>query len=396
MNFENWEYHTSKRDLGGKSEISYLNSLEQKFEAEIRGNMAKYADFFAPYLPETVDGFIAYYAKHKRSLVEMYEYYIRRNEEVKELRFRDITERTFLTILHKKLLNVHLLWQAEKLVIPEIRMKWDFSFWEETDHLKQCPFLEAVTQEEVELMKRFLRDNAYSFDLKQYLYSSYSVDYVTERDEDGEYEYMPEWYEYYDQHMGTGYLLDLPHLRSLKEDHYMDFAYAQLRKEEANAEMQPQARPKEPELKHLFSGNEEILAFVNRFEDDYFKILEKGNQRFYEEDAEGNSDKFGEFFNERVDEAIRLLFEAETPIIVEQGLDWRKGVVRAANAFLNNVVADELDMVFAEYSLLQSAGVGKGIPDISAAYAAHFTIPLWEIRLLDGRELAGEPRDFNF
>jgi len=75
------------------------------------------------------------------------------------MQYQEEVNESFDLILHKKLFNLQLQWRAELVEIPQIRICGDFLFWKK--RIRDCPFIDAVTSTEVEIMKRFLVDEQY-------------------------------------------------------------------------------------------------------------------------------------------------------------------------------------------------------------------------------------------
>lgn len=400
MRMEEWEYHQSKIPKNYPARSNFLDELEKKFEREILENKSRYEDYFKPYDPASIDGFIKRYAEHKRGLVEHQEYQLQKLTETKELRYRERTEDAFRMIKQKKLFNMQLLWRAEQIKIPAIRISCDFQYWEE--HIDECFFIEPVTEQEVSVMKQFLTDNNFSDTTKNWLIGWQDYDDLLIQDEEGDYDGMPEWYQFYDGRMGTGALLSLPDIRGVKEEEYADLARQEYHSEEKQQERiaaaaASGAKPYVPPPPMLHSSLESNNEFVNHFEDDYFREVQRGKW-IGDQVILGKNKKDYEplYDDEQVDDAIRLLNEADYPVYMPGGYEWSEAIVRCAQQYINKIISEEIDTLFEEYQMLLGIGIGSPEKDYSAKYKSAGAVLIMEQFILRGREIKGEPKDFNF
>lgn len=389
MNFEKWAYHSSKIPVDYLERTNFFNKLEKDIEEEIRNNPEKYGRFYEGYDPNSIDNFITQYVKHKRNLIENYEWHLSRLESNKELRYRQKTEEIFDMIKQKKLFNQQLLWRAEQLELPDVDICAHFTYWEH--HIEKCPFLDPVTEADVQVMKQFLRTQNYDTSEDCYFCHFLRYDDLMSQNEEGDYEDMPEWYQYYDSIMGTGSLLLLPNIRGEKEEEYIRVANAKRRKE--LEENPPGFEPFVPPPPILNAYHEELARFVNTFEDEYLQRISLGYEKIFKEEERPFTPSYD---IEQIEDAVQLLDEADYPVIMPGGLDWREAIMRCARQYINNIIADELDIVFAEYEMFSTMGIGHTVSDCRAEYRNDYICTAWEELVLEGRELSGEPRNFDF
>lgn len=379
-------YHYTKLPEDFTEKQAALKSIQEEFEKDILENPA-YKEYFKKFSPDSVEAFYKQYVQHKIGLVNGWEFYI--DEPSKVVAWRNSAKDMLELILHKKLFNQQLLWRAEKISIPEISVSYEFEYWD--DNLELCPFLEEVTPAEISAMKQFLMSNNFADNTKWFMCSWQDYERIMEQDDDGDRDFMPEWYEYYDGCMGTGALLLLPDTRGGKEAYYENIYYDWLRKNPQPLPPQPpDAVVPLPFLMPLitYDGNA-YTDFMEQFENDYLCKLHQGwlvekhqkPDEYYDEDA--------------VSQAISDLEDADEPIYMEGGLVWYEAIIRCAQKFKNAKVADKLDDVYANYLAKRELNLNKHIGPIGNLGQDKNNSDMKE-RILKGRELNGEPPDFNY
>jgi len=218
MNFDNFKYHNSKVPTNIFEKQTFFENLRQQISADLETN-PKYQSYFKKFSPESVKTFTFRFAESQISMISSYEYYLTQAQSSKELQYREETETIFKHIKQKKLFNMQLLWRAGKLTLPNIRTTWHFNYWGE--HINDCPFLDEITPQEVEAMKQFLLSES-SENHNEYSTNWQDYDEFMQKNEEGDYEDMPEWYQFYDSYLGTGSLLLLPDNIGALEEKYRD------------------------------------------------------------------------------------------------------------------------------------------------------------------------------
>lgn len=383
MGFEDLPYHHSKIPPHVPERVNFLNGLEEQFEQDLLSN-ERYKEFFGRFQQNTIAQFCKAYAKHKRNLVEHYQYYIDKIERPKEVKYREDADGIFSLILQKKLFNQQLLWRAENVTYPEVQLAVDFIFW--GNHIKDCPFIEPVSETEVAVMKQFLYDENFSHQTRFWLHLWQDYDAFMFENEEGEREDMPEWYEYYDGMLGTGALLLLPNTRAEKENFYRNIYSAWKR---ANVPV-PSQQPYVPPPPYLHQSYQNYSQFINLFESDYLKEIHEGYLRLFEPPPDKNYDA------DAVEEAVRVLGEAEFPVYMLGGSLWHEAIIKCARLYKNKVIADEFDSVYEEYLMRRELQIGENAEKMIAAC---FDDPLHKIvleQVIEGRKLNSEPADLSF
>ena len=387
MQYEDWEYHPSRLPKDHAERARFLTQLEAEFLARLRQH-PKTIEFLRQYNPGCHDSFLKGYAAWKRSFVTWSQYSMKEITKGRELRYREETEDAFAAILRKKLFNTEILWRAEQLTLPGIRITWDFRKWHRKP--QKCPFLEPVTAEEIDLMQQFLQtDNCSLGDLQDLGYESLLAFMDTDRFDEIE---QPEWYEYYDRYMGTGHLLLLKDIRGSKEEHYRGIHFDDKRKKEGATRTNNVSPPALPYISCY--GHEEKYTLSRLIDDDIFQQLflyewEEHNAKRAAEDAAGIYD---------IEDIVDKLNNIPNPPPVRAGVSWREALYHCWQDYLKGIVGDDLPVLWEELKFFKEVGL-EGVADEDGtkmdAEDERLSASVMS-QILNGRELAGEPRDFNF
>jgi len=390
ISFEDFRYGDKQVPAHYAEKKVFFENLRKQFHEELKNSPENKA-FLGKYEPKSVDYFLLHYAEMKARLCESYKYYTDELRK-KDFKYRHKTEEAFNLIRQKKLFNIQLQWRAEQVRIPEIRMCYDFQFWER--HVDVCPFIPQVTEEEVEVLKQYLQSDSYAEE-PLFFWGWQNYDENMLRNEEGDFDRMPVWFEFYDTRLGTGPLLLLPDIRSKKEEHYMSFARKELHRQIEEKKKTNPPKPYVPPPPSLNIDTAQMLGFAKQFEADrhiveLFRANHEINKERHENDTEIDSSE--------IDQAIWLLEEAEEPVYMPGGMEWRQAIMRCAQNYLNNIIVNQLDAVFEEYQTLSGLGLTKGQThdQVWKDYENDPSVKAIRDFILRGRELCGEPRDFNF
>ena len=391
MNFNDFIYHQNNvpKDFGTRK--LFFEELKNKFLEEAKQS-PKLKQYYSNYKKNSVSAFLLQYAERKAYLIENYEIFVNHFDKIKEITFREKSEEMFDLIRQKKLFNLQLEWRAEKVKIPEIKASCDFDFWQ--DHIKSCHFVPLITLDDVEAMKQFLNDENYCMQSDPEYYPWQSTDELLEKNENGEFEYYPDWYQFYDERMGTTSLLLLPDIRGEKEEHYIDISrqFRNKKREEENKINPPV--PYIPPPPSLMAGSEELLEFAEQFEKDehfieLFRIWDGQIQEIKKVD-------------DRIEERQRLILDrlmiSKHPVYMPSGYRWDEAIEQCHQQYFNQAICDDLDILFEEYVMQVGNGTlpQEDSETLIQLYNEHYGISLWHPMILQGRELSDEPQDFNF
>lgn len=390
MDFSNFEYHKDKVPSDYTEREKYFQSLIPVFIGEMKASPVA-MEFLSHYDPNTWDAFMKWYAERKSFLANSYDYYISIKPK-RELKFREMAEAAINAIKQKKLFNLQLQWRAEIINIPEIRFCYEFVFW--SKYIEDCSFLPRITETEVNLMKKFLKEEENALESIDVYHGDYQdYDSLMVKDEEGLFEDMLAWYEYYDNYLGTGSLLLLPDKRGEKEEFYMDLSREEQRKKAEEEKILNPPKPYIPPLPSLRWNEEALTNFSRVFETDkhFRKLFE-----IYKEETERETEDEGE--TELMEEAIRTLEDATETVIMPGGLPWKKAIIRCAQIYEAEMVCRELDVLYQEICMLEELGISKGgaMENIKEVYEKDGIVKIYYNHIINGRKLNGEPADFNF
>ena len=211
---------------------NYENWSVEDFANDLRTN-ERYKAFFSNYNEQSVDEFIKSYAKDKKKLHDRKEVHYK-NAEFYRTEYLGEAESFLKIILQKKLFNLQCLWRANQIDLPFIEYTRDFQYF--VSNIWQCPFIDPITETEVEIAIRFLREEQdYTDPYFEYWqdYDGFKI-WLNEREKDeadfkdlsevyySSSEVMPFFYFYYDKCMKTSYLMNLPDIRWEKEKYYLE------------------------------------------------------------------------------------------------------------------------------------------------------------------------------
>ncbi len=362
--------------------LSDQTTLEKEILDELNTN-PKYVEFLNQYSEHSVDSFKKYYAMRK-AYVMINGARALEDEEYKALEYSLMAEEYIWHIQQRKLFDLQCRWRAEQVKIKEIEAASDFNEWSEK--IEMCPFITPITKEEFELYMSFVDTSKMEDIQTDYIttwqeYEDFKAHYTDIESDYYIYE-IPGWYEYYENKTGLGSLYLLKDIHGEKEEFYREICRANERKknEEAMKDKPTPVIDRRPYLNYY--DNEVMLKFLSKFEDGNFII------------------KWQAYLNsiETVDDpqlkyAIETLQNATEDLEINYNRSWRAGIITAANEYKRKRLFEELPKAYNDYQFRLANGLGfKMHFEKRHKYSAEFDKKI----ILDGRELNGEPRDFNF
>jgi len=351
--------------------------------AEIKNDLCSnpvYKDFFDKYDVASVEAFIENYAIKKASYIVFGEMHMV-NEEKKFIRYQTEAQERLWEIQRKKLFNLQCQWRAELIQIKEIEISHDFEYWE--SDIGNCPFLTPISQDEFDLYLDYvMSEDFFDFDLN-YTWMGYQDIKDAYNKEHGE---MPPWYEYYDLHMGTSSLMALPDIRGEKEKYYIDtWRKMKLSKHKLfnKKNVSTDKTERKPSLP-VYDLNV-IKDFIQEFENsrilDYFNMYEK-------EVNESNDD---------LEQAIKILREADEEIPLEPNCNWREALINAAQKYEQQKLVNALKQVYQKYLTRVNLGIAQ---ETHSSGETLQRVKEWisqiKNEIIQARKALGEPADLNF
>lgn len=376
-------YHYSKLPKDAGEQLKFKIKMQSEFENDLKTNPL-YKEYFEKHNPDYNRDFIIAYSKHKLNLVEQYKWWIDPEDSFRDIIFREERESLLEMVLQKKLFNMQLLWRAEQITIPEIKIANDFETWEY--RIFQCPFLEPITEQEIAILKEYILDENFIAGDHRYMSQWQHYGTLMDENEDGVKENMPAWYEFYDEKMNTGNLMLLPEIRGEKEGQYIHKYWEWKNRQPPDVPITP-AVPY-VYLLALYGSDEHYTEFVELFENDY--ICNFHNNYL---NHKVKPDK--EYDEDDVASAIDELAHCEQPPIMEGGLPWHQAIIKCANKYKNKKLAAHLDETYADYKMK----LELNLPFPESIFGNEFGLKNRDMLLdmiLKAREVNGEPRDTNF
>lgn len=369
--------------------VNWRIDFQQKIIERLQTDPA-IQEYFKNYNEESVKQFITSYSMQKTNWFQYGELHTQLQEK-DELKWIEEAFWHLEAIQQKKLFDLQCLWRAEQIQLPGIELCVDFGYWER--NVLNCPFVDPVTEEEVELYREYLAGN--EVQLKEELGFASFQDYNGIKEaqmSEGEEGNVFEWYEFYNSRKGTAHYLNLPDIRGEKERFYIRLARdANPAKREAIAEMKRAFEHKvdEPfidrngkEMLHAFS-HETLSDFINRFEDKQTREYYKAAEWF----SRNNDEK------DQLEQSIDILLSAGEELPINEHDDWKEAIHEAARNYTVRKIYEMLPEAYCQYQMNISMNISAANKDIGHMIAAKKTI-LEDILL--GRKLNGEPEDLNF
>ncbi len=395
MDFKKFKYSKDKVPAETFKREFFYEDLKKEFTDEVL-KCQEHNDYFSKYDPDSVKAFLLSYAEAKVRLAMYYEQYTEPIYHNKEFKNNHYAEQLFGIIKQKKLFNLQLQWRANQIKIKEIFTSWDFLFWE--SEIDSCPFIPEVSSKEVMIFKQFLCLPHVNAEAHIHYGGWQNYDELTERDEEGEYVFMPDWYAYYDEHMGTAHLLLLPDTRGEQDAYYREIALnsdiIKKQREAARKNFKPYVHI--PAYHKSFKNE---MEYAQQFEPDpyfreLFRLNYEENKRLEEVPDEDNYS----IDDDMVMEAVHDLLRADGPVAMPADSDWRAAILNCARQYGNQSLYAEIDSVYDEYKMYKEMGINRGdnFNEIWAKFLKDdITLNIWsKIKL--GRKLCGEPEDFNY
>lgn len=386
-----------------------LNALIRLFSAELRAHPAL-PDAMAPYYAQSESSVVGFYAAAKATAFIKGPFLLKqagaRFVEVRQAAAHDLWE-----IQQKKLFDLQCRWRAEQITLPGVRHSEEFQQWEK--YIDYCPWLPPITADEVALYESYLRSDQYVpnqnwswQDYSRFRRSAEKDDETDEADatDDGyaaatrrAYDTLPAWYQYHSEASGENLLLTLPDVRGDKEAYYIGLTEAdkaeRLAAKRARGDM-ADSLPWHPIILH----QDDLTPYFRQFEDpaDLPRLL-----RWYEASRQDERRRHG-YLYEAQHWLEKALEHQAAPWPIAAHADWRQAVMAAGMRAWGHQLAEVLTEVWQE----QEQNRALGLPVTGPQQYGDRT-PFAEVNwaeeesyrpkfILRGRELAGEPRDFNF
>lgn len=383
MDEESEEYqldqYTQKKLAEEKRLIEEEKELKIKWRQEIEQNK-EIQEHLDKYRKNSVDAFITHYVNHKFQVYRYGDMYIKLAED-ERTKWIDLAHEQLKCILQKQLFDLQCQWRAELIKLNGVEKCIDFKKWEED--IFNCPFLKPISESEIELYQEFLIET--ELDFANEFWNREWQDYDEIKggyDEDDEESSLPEWYQYHYDNSDTINLLSLPDLRGEKEEFYRRIWFNNQNKEREE-KLKDEPIKLTDNRPYLSASDGSMMSFLmHNFEDQ----LTQKRDLHYRMAIQEYSD------TSRYEDMFRELAEANEDVFIEGHYDIKQGVEMAYNSYYAKKTSEHLHLAYEQYLLNRKMGfVIKGDRDYFGDLDDIYTTSI-----LGGRELNGEPRDFNF
>ncbi|PTT66912.1 MULTISPECIES: hypothetical protein [unclassified Chryseobacterium] len=337
------------------------------------------------YQKYSMENFCKAYANIKASGLKWGEMYRRLNEE-KQNEWIDAAFRHLSIIQQKKLFDAQCLWRAGQLEIKEIDITFDFRAWEED--ILNCSFIAPITQQEVDWYCQYFSQNNAEFE-QDWLQDWQDYDGIKAAYENNnENRDFPEWYDYHNGKTGNGVLLILPDIKGKKERFYQNLCI-----EDSQRHTPPVPYVTDPELEKPYMNIFDInlhIALAQILED-------KQTRKLITEYLKG-TEHHHTYENERANENLQYLSEIkDEQIPIEAHEDYRIALSRAVENYKLKKTIEHLPLAFQKYKATYRLGISLGTEKEKEQFKNYMNMSKkWKETILRGRELNGEPKDFNF
>lgn len=383
MDEESEEYQLDKYTQNKLAEEKRLIEEEKELKIKWRQEIEQNKEIQAhldKYRKSSVDAFITHYVNHKFQVYRYGDMYIKLAED-ERTKWIDLAHEQLKCIQQKQLFDLQCQWRAEQIKLNGVEKCIDFKKWEED--ILNCPFLKPISESDIELYQEFL--TKFELDFANQFWNIEWQDYDEIKggyDEDSEETSIPEWYQFHYENSETSSLLLLPDIRGEKEEFYRRIWYVNQNKEiEKKQKDQPikltDNRP------YLNASDRGMMSFLfSNFED---QLTQKRDQ-YYRMAIEEYRD------TSIYEDMFRELIEANEDVSIDGHYDIKQAVEMAYNSYYAKKTAEHLPLAYEQYLLTRKMGfVIKGERDYFGDLDDIYTKSI-----LGGRELNGEPRDFNF
>ena len=392
--YKQFDFEIQREMTFAKGNIDKLvleNRVIEDMKRELKSN-SKYKEFFDQFSAESVEEFINFIAR-LAGKVSSNQYLIEFSEGHKIKEYRKRAGEGLWEIQQKKLFNLQCLWRAGKIEIEEVKCSRDFLYHEKT--IKICPFLEPITEEEVDLYRQYILTDDFTFEMD--VFKSWQ-DYDTFK-----YEYQhaeelsetPEWYLFYDSRKGTGSYLILPDLKGQKEDIYEQMAQKQDKEYKAAIQSIAPVHEKHIDITDMYQL---CIDFAWEFEDsktaDDFHKLETF-QRMIDYKNNGFEDHGNSGIIEHV---LWELRDVEEKIPVHGYFDWKEALIKIHFDYEIRKVEENMSIAYEEYKMRLDLGIPVELTDneIQNHKQWYNNMDGWRQRILTGRAIMDEPQDFDY
>ena len=371
--------YTEARVKKGIETLLNEKELKIKWRKELEDNPEVVA-YFDTFRGNAMEDFLNYYISQKY-FYHTYGDFYKKLSEKKRNQWIDKAYEQLEAILQKQLFDKQCLWRAGQITLESVETIFDFDIW--TQNIFNCPFLDPISSADIALYQSFLADEGLSrYDLHVFNnwqnYYGFKKSYTSNEDEDVD---LPEWYEFHNNRTGNGSLLLMNDVKGKKEQFYKELHRDSKKKEQDNPIIQPQVQvDSRPYIRtHC---NKQTALFIDKFES---KTI-KSQYKYYHEMTDSR-------INSNTAKLLDEIIDAGEQIPVNSHKDILEAIEIAYNSYCLKKIAEHLPMAHEIYLFNKQMNINSS-KEVEPFY--------YKIRdkhkemILHGRELNGEPRNFDF
>jgi hypothetical protein len=350
--------------------------------------------YFEQFNPHSVKTFIEQYAQKKSLFMEFGESFNTYSEK-EALQYFETAQHCLSLIQLKKLYDIRRQWGANQLDLDEIETSGDFFGY--AHNVFNCPFVPPINRKEVEMFIAYLQSPDYEINFDELKYTNCSLLFLNVADlEDGSD--ILDWFDFHNKQTGNNKYLQLFDNRGNLELNYVrflvDIQNVSIQRKIESGELAPPTVPdKRPLI--VYTSEEFIEQFIRKFESketlnkykgyESFQIKTKSDDNFDEDEDD--------YLNEKVTEIIDQMLHLDRPLPIYENRDWRKALIEIWNNYEIESLKNALIPAYEDYRFRVNNNISfDGEID-------KFTLELiknQKEKILESRELKGEPRNFDF
>ncbi len=337
-------------------------------------NDERYKSFFAPYRVNSVKRFIASYASNKARL-EVYGNVKQDTEQRIMEEWQKVAWECLEEIQHKKLFDLSCQWYAGLVKnLPEIDISLHFRII--GYRILDYKGISSISEEDLDFYLRYINEEKSALG-----YYHHWDEYQDYSDVKKHYKKHKKtgilYYDYQNQQSGNDRFLNLKAIKRKKESDYYQIAQAK-RMKNAPKIVVKESKP------NLNNYETELVVFAREFKD-----LKTANYIESILEMRRNKPKF------HTQWAIDYLDQiSDEDVSVNANENWLDGIYEAAVEHRRGKIKEMLPSIYEEYLMKISAGIKFTLQDANNHFQ-HFE-ERFKKNVLDGRELSGAPRDFDY
>jgi len=366
------------------AEIKERAKIEKEIADKLKTDdcLAKYFEQFSPY---SVERFIDSY-KSKKTLLLKHGKNWAITEEKERFEWINKANKHLAFIQQKKLFDMQCKWRAGQIDIEGIDICYDFEIWQYD--VLNCPFIEPISMNDIDLYIAFLNSDYHDYKERKWRntnwqdYDDIKLGYESNNREGSEIE----WYEYYNVYKGISVLMTLPNIKGMKEEHYMQVAREDEKKESEKKIPSTETTINEPAKPAIGDTYDEKFMkwFIGNFENaELAKYYDLYRRYRFDDDLDS------------INNLVYKFFHAGEPIAIEANNDWKEALFIAEKKYKIRKTVEHLPIAYETYLLNNSLNIKN--ESLDEDYGHYLIIKnIYVERILKGRELCGEPRNFDY